>query len=115
MKNKINTNSFAECLSQKEFRRGIKLTQESCVKYFNFHKLIIHTCASLKIVREIKSGEYQLLYYLGHSSVTCPTYLCRVRSGIFAEVNRFSLAAYACICASPNALSRGEMCPFLLP
>jgi hypothetical protein len=66
MKNKMNINSIAECLSQNELRREIKLTQESCVQNFNFPKVVIHICASLNVVREIRSGEYQLLYYLGH-------------------------------------------------
>ena len=56
----------AQYLSRNEFRREIKLTQESGVNCFNFSKLVIRTCTSLNIVREIKSGEYQFLYYLGH-------------------------------------------------
>jgi len=91
----MNINSVALYLSHNEFRREIKLTRESCVNYSNFPKVVSHTCASLNIVREIKSGEFQSLYYLGHIYGTYPRDLCRVRAGIFVEVNRRS-PAYAC-------------------
>ena len=104
--------SVALYLSHNEFRREINLTWESYVNYLNIPQAVSHTCASANIVKEIKSGEFQSLYYLGHISGTYPRDLCRIRSGIFVEVKRGSLA-YACK-SPPYAIPWWNV-PFPLP